>query len=142
MGNEDSEEDCEENTSDAESASPDLQFPVLRPDGGKGSGAILFEEFLLDQSTCRVIGKRIGEQRLDDKDQVARHLEPAVDVVDDDLLGVLLPIQEGNVAKASLAEGGGDVTPVHHAMKLIFVNHVLLQRADEDLRGVAEHNDA
>ena len=32
--------------------------------------------------------------------------------------------------------------PVQHAVKLGFINHILLQRGQEDLAGVAEHNDS
>ena len=32
--------------------------------------------------------------------------------------------------------------PVHHTVELVLVDHVLFQGADEDLGGVAEHDDA
>ena len=63
-------------------------------------------------------------------------------IVGDDLLRVLLPGEESDVAEERLEDGGRYVAPVEHAVELCRVAHVALQRRQEDLRRVAEDDDA
>lgn len=92
VGDKDSKEDCEEDAENSEPTSPDLQFSILRPDWGKWSLGFPLEQLFFNQSTCGIVGKRIGQESLDDQSDIADNFEPSVDVVHDDLLGVLLPV--------------------------------------------------
>ena len=92
VGDKDSKEDCEEDAENSEPTSPDLEFTVLRPDWGKWSLGLPLEQLFFNQSTCGIVGKRIGQESLDDQSDIADNFEPSVDVVHDDLLGVLLPV--------------------------------------------------
>ena len=109
---------------------------------GRKRTAPSLKELFLDQLTCRIVRQRIAQQCLDHQDEVDDGLEPRAQVVDDLLVGVLLEGEEADVAEDGLEGGCRDVRPVEHALELALVDHVLLERGQEDLRGVAEDDDA
>ena len=109
---------------------------------GRTRTAPSLKELFLDQLTCRIVRQRIAQQCLDHQDEVDDGLEPRAQVVDDLLVGVLLEGEEADVAEDGLEGGCRDVRPVEHALELALVDHVLLERGQEDLRGVAEDDDA
>ena len=87
--------------------------------------------------------QRVGQQGLGDQDEVDDDLEAGVrQVVGDHLLGGHAPRQEPDVGEDGLEDGRRHVGPAHHAGELAAVHQVAFQRGQEDLRGVAEHDDA
>ena len=101
------------------------------------------EEAVLKELDRGEVGQRVGQQRLDDEEQVDKHAHRHVrQVVRDHLLCVDTPRQEADVGEAGLEDGGGDVRPVQHAAEPRSVDEITLERRQEDLRRVAEDDDA
>ena len=101
------------------------------------------EEAFLQQLDGGEVGQRVGQQRLDDEEQVDEHAHRRVrQVVRDHLLRLEAERQEADVGEAGLEDGGGDVRPVEHALEARPVDELALERRQEDLRRVAEHDDA
>lgn len=125
---------------DPEGQAPDLEVAVEAPDGRKDGLRLAAEHLRLEEVAGGVEREGVGQQGLDDQDHVDDKLEVSVDVVYDDLLGVLLPGQKPQVAEQRLEHGRHDVAPVQHAVELGLVDHVLLEGRQEDLARVAEHD--
>lgn len=142
VGNDDGKGDGEHDNTDPEGETPDLEVTVEAPDRGEYGLGLALEELDLHEVAGGVVGQGVGQEGLGHKDQVDENLEDAVNVVDNDLLGVLLPSQEAEVTEQGLEDSRRDVGPVKHAVELGLVQHVLLQRGQEDLAGVAEDDNS
>ena len=132
---------------------PNLQRPATAVVGGSASSLLeagcacrrgaAAEEAVLKQLHGSEVGQRVGQHRLDDEEQVDEHTHRHVrQVVRDHLLRVKAERQEADVREARLEDGGGDVRPVQHAFEARPVDEVALERRQEDLRRIAEHDDA
>ena len=126
VGYEDGKEDGYHDDAYAEGEAPDLEVTVQAPDGGEHCLRLALEHLVLHELAGGVVGQRVGQQGLYHQDQVHDQLEPSVNVVDNDLLRVLLPGEEAEVAEQCLEDSRGYVAPVEHAVELALVHHVLL----------------
>jgi len=141
MGNKDCHQDGGHNNADAETQSPDLQFPVQIPDGREFGLWRTSKEVALEQLTGSIVWQRVAKEGLDDQKEVHHALEALrVQVVGDDLLRVILEGQKADVPESSLKHCSRDVRPVQHPIELGAVDHVALEGGQKDLRGVREDN--
>ena len=89
------------------------------------------------------IGQRVGEQGLGHQEQVDDDTHGvAGQVVGDHLLGGKAEGQETDIGETGFKNGCSHVRPVDHAMEFALVYQIALQGGQEDLRGVAEDDDA
>lgn len=127
----------------AERQAPDFELAVQVPDAGVRGGGRPDEEGLLEYVARRVVRQRVRQQHLDHQEHVDQALEGGrVQVVGDHLLRVVLEREEAHVAEQRLEYGGRDVAPLEHPVELGPVDEVTLERGQEYLRRVAEHDHA
>ena len=139
----DGHDDGEDYHDHAEGEADGAQLAVQRPDGRQHGVRPALEVGAFQQLAGGVVGQRVAQQRLHHQEEVDELLEALRrQVVGDDLLRGALPREEADVAEQRLEGGGGDVRPVEHAHEPARVAHVPLQRRQEDLRRVREHDDA
>jgi len=139
----DGEDGGEENQPQPQPQTPHLQLEALVKAGGKHRDGLALEQRRLDEVHGCEVGQRVGEQSLGYEDEVDDYLEGlGGQVVGDNFFCGHAPGQEPDVGEYNFEDGGGDVSPVHHAAELGLVGEVALQRREEDLGGVAEDDHA
>lgn len=142
MGDKDGHKQGEDHQANSQAQTPGFQLPsravAVRE---HGSPATLKKWFLQDLH-CSKEGQRVGQQRLGHEEEVHHSPDGGRQVICDDLFGGVCPSQVRHQGEEALQDAGGDVSPVHHAVELAGFRHVSLQGGEEDLRGVAEHDDA
>ena len=152
---EDGHDESEADEPEPQHESPDLQRATgdsigvsaaagsLLEAGRAGRRGAPTEEAVLQQLHRGEVGQRVGQQRLDDEEQVDEYAHRHVrQVVRDHLLRLEAERQEADVGEAGFEDGGGDVRPMEHALEARPVDELALERRQEDLRRVAEHDDA
>ena len=101
------------------------------------------EERVLEELDSGEVRQRIGEESLGDEAGVDDDPHRRVwQVVGDHLGGRQAPREEAHVGEHHLEDGGRKVRPVHHAVEPVALLHVSLERRQEDLRRIAEYDDA
>ena len=119
-----------------------LAAPILA-DLGRLLGLVWHEKRRFEQLDRGEVRQRIGEQRLDHQYHVDEQLEVARrQVVGDHFVGVVLPGEKGHVAKGGLEQRRNEMCPVEHRVELGAIDHAALHGGHEDLRRVAEDDDA
>lgn len=142
MGYKDSHEHGENYQGNPEAQAPRFQLPTRAVAVREERPSTVLEKGLLQDLNCSKEWQRIGEQRLGDEEDVDHSSDGCRQVVRDDLFGGVCPSQVGHQGEEALEDAGRDVAPLQHAVELAGLLHVSLQRGQEDLRGVAEHDDA
>lgn len=111
------------------------------PDVRVRRGRRSHEKCLLEYVARRVVRQRVRQQHLDHQEHVHQALERGrVQVVGDHLLRVVLERQKAHVAEQRLEYGGQDVAPLQHPVELGSVRQVTLERGQEYVRRVTEHD--
>lgn len=126
----------------AEREAPGLETPVAPVAIREERPASFLEESLFQDLDGSEKRQRVGEQRLGHQEEVHDGPDARRQVVRDDFLGLVGPRQVGHQGEEAFEDAGSDVSPVHHAVELAGFLHVPFQGGQEDLRGVAEHDDA
>lgn len=75
------ENDGDNHNENAETEAPDLELAVHGPDGGEQGLWLPHEELLFDEFAGSVVGQGVGQQGLDNQDQVHDCLQPRRQVV-------------------------------------------------------------
>lgn len=138
----DGHEQREDDQRAAQRQPPGFETAVAAVACGEEGAAAFLEERLLQHLDGSEEGQRVGQQRLGHQEDVDHSADGARQVIRDDLLGLVGPGEVGDEREEAFEHAGGDVRPVHHAVELAGLLHVALQRRQEDLRRVAEHDDA
>lgn len=126
----------------AERQTPGLESAVSAVAVREERAPSVLEESLFEDLHRGEERQRVRQQRLRHQEQVDDGADAGRQVVRDHLLGFISPRQVSHQGEQALEDAGRDVRPVHHAVELAGLLHVPLQRGQEDLRGVAEHDDA
>ena len=142
MGDKDSHEHGENHQGDPQAQAPRLQLATWAVAVREERPPTVLEKGFLQNLNGSKEGKRVGQQRLGHQEDVHHSPDGGGQVVRDDLFGGVCPSQVGHQGEEALEDAGCDVTPLQHAVELAGLLHVSLQRGQEDLGGVAEHDDA
>ena len=157
-------QDGEDDQSDSHGQSPDFELAVQSPHGRENGFGPALEESSFQQIHGRIIRQGVRQHGLSnefssvkqiswkaagirvylyDQNEVDQSFEALRgQIVGDDFLGVSRPSQETDVAEKRFENGGRNVAPVEHALESFRFLHVAFQGRQEDLRRVAEDDDA
>lgn len=142
VGHVNGHEHCEHDQGAAERKTPRLELPVAPVAVREKRAPSVLEESLFQDLDGGEERQRVRQQRLGHQEEVDDGSDARRQVVRDHLLGLVGPRQVGHQGEQAFEDAGSDVSPVHHAVELAGLLHVPLQRGQEDLRGVAEDDDA